>query len=397
MSTKKKILIAVLGVEAVVIAAVIGFLFYINSDTVKVHRQLELAQRYLLEEEYEEAIAAFEAVIEIDPKNAEAYLGLAEAYEATDDIENVVKILERGAKRTDSEKIQELLKEHTEELEKRELAAQRAADAAQEAADASQTNSAETTEEASSAQVIAGFVTQNGEIYYYDAQGNLVTGWFDENSNRYCARDDGRLYKDGEYEIESVQYAFDPNGICLGEIVDDAWKQAYIDYIKQKHKEFCSQYQYDNQYQYGIQDMDMYGLIDIDNDDIPELAVMPTQAVQITPAYIASYSNGKVYCDSGCFVQSYIERGNLFYALKHPDDISATVQIWHIQDGRQTVIAEGYYSQEYENEYYEWNNVQMTTWKDFEEEISKVYSGEKEIWNGIQYTYEEILDKVVNY
>lgn len=42
--------------------------------------QYDLGVRYLSEGNYEEAIIAFTAVIEIDPKNIDAYLGRANAY-----------------------------------------------------------------------------------------------------------------------------------------------------------------------------------------------------------------------------------------------------------------------------------------------------------------------------
>ena len=136
MSTKKKIITIIIGVEAVIIAAVIGFLFYINSDAAKANRQLKLAQRYLLEKDYEQAIAAFGVVIDIDPKNEAAYLGLAEAYAAVDDLENAVKVLERASRRIDSEEVLAQLEIHTAEIEQREQAeeeARRAAEAAQAA------------------------------------------------------------------------------------------------------------------------------------------------------------------------------------------------------------------------------------------------------------------------
>ena len=230
MSTKRKALIIILGIEAVVIVAVIVFLLYMNSDTVKANRQLELAQRYLLEEDYEEAIAAFEAAIEIDPKNEEAYLGLAEAYMAVDDVEKAVKILERGSRRIDSEEIFEALEIHKTEIESKELAARKAAAdaaAAQAAVDALQIPSTEETNEIplarpyEPAEVTTGFVMQDGEICYYDEHGKLVIGWFEVENNRYCARDDGILYKDGEYEVDGTKCIFDYNGIYLEEVRDE--------------------------------------------------------------------------------------------------------------------------------------------------------------------------------
>ncbi len=134
MNTKRKLITIIIGIEAVMIAAVIVFLFYINSDTVRINRQLELAQRYLLEEDYEQAIAAFEIVIEIDPKNVDAYLGLAEAYVSVDELKNAVRTLEKAAEQTDSEEILDMLEIHTAGIEQRQLAAQKAAEAAAAAA-----------------------------------------------------------------------------------------------------------------------------------------------------------------------------------------------------------------------------------------------------------------------
>lgn len=116
MSVKKKILMIIIGVEAVIIAGIIAFVFYLSSDTVRIGRQMELAQRYLQAEDYEQAVAAFQLVIDIDPKNVEAYLGLAETYITADEYDKAVKILERGVKRTDSEEIQEVLDEYAGEL-----------------------------------------------------------------------------------------------------------------------------------------------------------------------------------------------------------------------------------------------------------------------------------------
>lgn len=130
MITKRKLITIIIGIEIVMIVAVIVFLFYHNSDTVKINRQLELAQRYLLEEDYEQAIAAFEIIIEIDPKNVDAYLGLAEAYVSADELGNAVRTLEKATEQTDSEEVLEMLEAQNAEIEKRQLAAQRATEAA---------------------------------------------------------------------------------------------------------------------------------------------------------------------------------------------------------------------------------------------------------------------------
>lgn len=115
MSLKNKILTGIIGLEVIFIAGILAFTCYIGSDAVQVTRQMELARQYLQNEEYEQAIAAFEKVIDIDPQNADAYLELAEIYILTDEQDQAVRMLERGTRRTDSEEIQELLDRCVEE------------------------------------------------------------------------------------------------------------------------------------------------------------------------------------------------------------------------------------------------------------------------------------------
>jgi len=58
--------------------------------------QYDLGIRYLGEGNYEEAIIAFTAAIEIDPKNADAYLSLAEVYIARGDADKAAEILRQA-------------------------------------------------------------------------------------------------------------------------------------------------------------------------------------------------------------------------------------------------------------------------------------------------------------
>lgn len=67
--------------------------------------QYDLGMRYLGEGNYEEAIIAFTAAIEIDPKQADAYLRLADAYLGSDDRDGARAVIERGlaaAEKTDA-------------------------------------------------------------------------------------------------------------------------------------------------------------------------------------------------------------------------------------------------------------------------------------------------------
>ena len=71
--------------------------------------QYDLGMRYLSESNYEEAILAFTAAIEIDPKQPDAYLKTAEAYIAIGDIDSAIAALEQGYRQTQDSQIAEQL------------------------------------------------------------------------------------------------------------------------------------------------------------------------------------------------------------------------------------------------------------------------------------------------
>ena len=62
--------------------------------------------RYLSEGKYEEAVLAFEAAIEIDPKRPETYASLADAHLATGDEAAAAAALEQGVAATGDEGLQ---------------------------------------------------------------------------------------------------------------------------------------------------------------------------------------------------------------------------------------------------------------------------------------------------
>jgi len=55
-----------------------------NIKSMRVNAQMKSAQKYLLEEDYEKAIVKLEKTIAIDPKNVDAYILLAKAYQEAD-------------------------------------------------------------------------------------------------------------------------------------------------------------------------------------------------------------------------------------------------------------------------------------------------------------------------
>lgn len=62
----------------------------------QIAEQLELGNKYLTESDYEQAIVAFNKVIELDPKNVQAYEKIADSYIGLDKKEEAVDILCQG-------------------------------------------------------------------------------------------------------------------------------------------------------------------------------------------------------------------------------------------------------------------------------------------------------------
>ena len=55
-----------------------------NITSMRVNAQMKNAQKYMLKEDYEKAIVKLEKAISIDPKNVDAYILLAKAYQEAD-------------------------------------------------------------------------------------------------------------------------------------------------------------------------------------------------------------------------------------------------------------------------------------------------------------------------
>jgi len=67
-----------------------------NDGVLTWQEQYDLGVRYLTEGNYEEAILAFTAAIEIDPRQADAYIGLAEVYTQQGNTEKAAEILNKA-------------------------------------------------------------------------------------------------------------------------------------------------------------------------------------------------------------------------------------------------------------------------------------------------------------
>lgn len=80
-----------------------------NSSANRVSRYMGAAERYLSEMNYEQAVIEFQRVLEIEPMNVDAYLGLAEAYLAIEQTDKAIEILKEGLDKTGDERIKNRL------------------------------------------------------------------------------------------------------------------------------------------------------------------------------------------------------------------------------------------------------------------------------------------------
>ena len=92
---KKRILPFLIVAAVALIALAVGIGIY-NTPANRLQRQLELGNRYLEEQQYEEAIVAFEKAISIDDRCLEAYVGGIKAYQGLGDTEGMIVFYERA-------------------------------------------------------------------------------------------------------------------------------------------------------------------------------------------------------------------------------------------------------------------------------------------------------------
>lgn len=121
--------------------------------------QYDLGIRYLSEGNYEEAIIAFTATIEIDSKRADGYEKLADAYVALGDSESAINILRQGAETIgDDTLFRDYIAELTAEVEQ------------------SPKPSSESFPEPTSGPRVERSDNSDGSyvLFYYDSEGNMA-------------------------------------------------------------------------------------------------------------------------------------------------------------------------------------------------------------------------------
>ncbi len=114
----KKILVFSFLALMLVLAGVVLMVFLFGDNKEREYnKQMELAERYLDELDYDKAIEAFYAAIDIDPSNSEAYIELSTLYEKNEDYDSALRILKEAKRKTDGEGIRKRIKRVEEKLE----------------------------------------------------------------------------------------------------------------------------------------------------------------------------------------------------------------------------------------------------------------------------------------
>ncbi len=113
METKnnKKIIAIICIVLALAVALIAGVLVIQATPAGKVKRQIKLAEKYLTEMNYEQALIAYSEAIKIDPKCEQAYLAMADIYIKQGEAEKAIAILEEGQKNIQTDAMTEKIEE----------------------------------------------------------------------------------------------------------------------------------------------------------------------------------------------------------------------------------------------------------------------------------------------
>jgi len=176
-----------------------------------------------------------------------------------------------------------------------------------------------------------------------------------------------------------------------GITADEAWKQAYMGYLK-KHHDTDSDYE-------------SYELINVNGDGIPELVA--NGVCEASGNLVLNYSKGEVHeTQLDRLGYSYIEGENLMINsdghMGYYYDI-----IYQIQNGRLTQIAKGKYglldgrepddTKDYESQFtYEWQGKSVT--KDqYDKNLEEVFDWSKSNSYQDTYSYDEIIQKIKDY
>ncbi len=93
---KRKIILIGAAAMLVILGVVTAVFVYYNTGERLAKKQMSLGEKYLSEMNYGEAVTAFNKAVDVDPGNADAYVGLAEAYTGMQEPEKAAEALDTG-------------------------------------------------------------------------------------------------------------------------------------------------------------------------------------------------------------------------------------------------------------------------------------------------------------
>lgn len=303
----------------VMVILVVGISVY-SSPQRKYDRQMSLGQRYLNELNYEKAIAAYKAAIEINPKDPGAYKELAEVYIAMGDMDAAEEVLQRGIDETDSKSLENMLSS-IKEPDTMDLEETKNDEQSIDKSEIDTNYESETTDNA-----ISDALTKVdlSEVWSIDLEGNY-SSW----QEAYCT-----WIENTENENRKTNY------------------------------EYCSLH---------------YLLIYIDNDDIPELFVVGNSEAE--GECVIAYHNGKLsqlYLNR-LYGALYIERSGLIYNWNGNSDYYP-LNIAYLYQGKFFKCGKGIEwiewvqkGDDYESiEHYEWEGEEVSK-EEFEKEYMSIF------------------------
>lgn len=221
-------LIIVLIIILVLLTTVVGiFSFMLGNKNYELKNELKLGNRYLENEEYEEAVEAFKKAIKISPKCEEAYIGIAEAYIGMDEYEEAVEYLEKLIDITQSRDVKKKAKAAIEELkENSERPSKAEEELVEEPAEAVETEEAPEEDEEPKALGTRKMTIEWDSVYDYDyASDTNFIGLYEFylECNIEGIVYDVRIYADrigGQYYIRE---AYDYNGFVFEGVTDSLY------------------------------------------------------------------------------------------------------------------------------------------------------------------------------
>ena len=106
-SGRKVLVFAAIGIVLVLLAAIIAGVTVFGGSDRKLQEQLDLGAKYLVEMDYDQALVAFNAALEIEPKNVDAYLGIVEVYTRMNEFETALECAREGYEVTGDDRLKE--------------------------------------------------------------------------------------------------------------------------------------------------------------------------------------------------------------------------------------------------------------------------------------------------